>query len=49
LPHTLIDADRVIVKYKDAIPSGMRAAFVPRVASGRTAIAARAGQQTVSR
>jgi serine protease len=37
--------DRMIVKYKDAIPSGKRAAFVPAVAGNRMAIAARAGQQ----
>lgn len=38
------DTDRLIVKYKDAVPSGKRAAFVPQVASSRMAIAARAGQ-----
>ena len=41
----LIDTDRMIVKYKDAIPSGMRAAMVPQVGTSRMAIAARAGQQ----
>ncbi len=39
------DTDRMIVKYKDAVASGKRAAFVPKIASGRLAIAARAGQQ----
>jgi len=41
----LVDTDRMIVKYKDASPSGKRAAFVPQMASSRMAIAARAGQQ----
>ena len=39
-----VDTDRMIVKYKDAVASGKRAAFVPQVASSRMAIAARAGQ-----
>ncbi len=41
----LVDTDRMIVKYKDAIPSGMRAAVVPQMATNRMAIATRAGQQ----
>ncbi len=40
-----LDTDRMIVKYKDAVPSGKREAFVPKMASSRMAIAARAGQQ----
>ena len=39
-----LDTDRMIVKYKDAVPSGKRAAFVPQMAASRMAIAARAGQ-----
>ncbi|PWF44376.1 S8 family peptidase [Massilia glaciei] len=38
------DTDRLIVKYKDATPSGKRAANVPAVAKDRMAKAARAGQ-----
>ncbi|MEJ7804753.1 MAG: S8 family peptidase [Telluria sp.] len=39
------DTDRMIVKYKDAVATGKREAFVPKIGSSRMAIAARAGQQ----
>jgi serine protease len=39
------DTDGLIVKYKDAVPSGKRAAQVPALSKGRLAIAERAGQQ----
>jgi serine protease len=41
----VMHTDRLIVKYKDATPSGKRAASVPEMSAARKAIVDRAGQQ----
>lgn len=44
-PQPILQTDRMIVKYKDAMPVGKGAAKVPAMAQGRKALIDRAGQQ----